>query len=96
MDPHSNRACRFVRDERGFVTSFFIRTTIAFAIVAVAVNEVGQILVTTVHAHNGRRRGRPGGGRLVPALQELPLAPDPAVQRRRTRPHAKVLKLTST
>lgn len=43
---------RLVRDQRGFVTSFFVRTIIAFAIVALAVNEVGQILITEVHAHN--------------------------------------------
>ena len=43
---------RLWRDQRGFATSFFLRTIIVFAIVALAINEVGQILMTEVHAHN--------------------------------------------
>ena len=40
------------RDQRGFVLNFFIRLILAFAILAVAINEVGQVLIATVDAHN--------------------------------------------
>jgi len=43
---------RLALDERGFATSFFVRTIIVFAIVALAINDIGQILMTEVHAHN--------------------------------------------
>ena len=43
---------RLAHDQRGFATSFFVRTIIVFALVALVINEIGQILMTEVHAHN--------------------------------------------
>jgi hypothetical protein len=86
---------RLSRDERGFVTSFFVRTTIAFAIVAVAINEVGQILVTTVHAHSAAGAAAQAAADSYRHNQSLPLAHDAAIQAAAIEDaNAKVLKVT--
>jgi hypothetical protein len=86
---------RMSRDERGFVTSFFIRTVIAFTLVAVVVNEVGQILVTTVHAHNAAGAAAQAAADSYKHNRSLPLAHDAAVQASLNEdPSAKVIKLT--
>jgi hypothetical protein len=86
---------RVSRDERGFVTSFFIRTVIAFAIVALVVNEVGQILLTTVHAHNAAGAAAQAAADSWKNNHNLTLAHDAAVQASLNNdPKAKVIKLT--
>lgn len=40
------------RGERGFVTGFLVRTFLVFAILGLAVEETGQIVVTQIHASN--------------------------------------------
>ena len=86
---------RMSRDERGVVTSFFIRTVIAFALVAVVVNEVGQILITTVHAHNAAGAAAQAAADSYKHNRSLTLAHDAAVQASLNEdPSAKVIKLT--
>jgi len=86
---------RLARDERGFVTSFFIRTVIAFAILAVAINEVGQILVTNVHAHSAAGAAAQAAADSYKHQKNLNLAHDAAVQAALIQdPSAKVLKIT--
>jgi len=86
---------RLPRDERGFVTSFFIRTTIAFAILAVAINEVGQILITNVHAHSAAGAAAQAAADSYKFHQNLTIANDAAVQAALVQdPSAKVLKVT--
>jgi Flp pilus assembly protein TadG len=86
---------RLHRDERGFVTHFFIKTTIAFAIVAVAINEIGQILMTNVHAHNAAGAAAQAAADSYKSRHSLSLARDAAVQASLLEdPNAKVLKIT--
>ena len=86
---------RMSRDERGFVTSFFIRTVIVFAIVAVVVNEVGQILLTSIHAHNAAGAAAQAAADSYKHNQSLTLAHEAAVQASENEdPNAKVIKLT--
>jgi len=86
---------RMSRDERGFVTNFFIRTVIVFAIVAVIVNEVGQILLTTVHAHNAAGAAAQAAADSYRQNHSLSLAHDAAVQASLNEdPSAKMIKLT--
>jgi Flp pilus assembly protein TadG len=86
---------RLHRDERGFVTHFFIKTTIAFAIVAVAINEIGQILMTNVHAHNAAGAAAQAAADSYKSRHSLSLARDAAVQAALLEdPNAKVLKIT--
>lgn len=86
---------RTSQDERGFVTSFFIRTVIVFALVAIVVNEVGQILLTSVHAHNAAGAAAQAAADSYSHMHNLTLAHDAAVQASRNEdPQAKVIKLT--
>jgi hypothetical protein len=86
---------RLARDERGFVTSFFIRTVIAFAILAVAINEVGQILITSVHAHSAAGAAAQAAADSYKHHQNLAIAHDAAVQAALLQdPQAKLLKVT--
>jgi hypothetical protein len=86
---------RMSQDERGFVTSFFIRTVIVFALVAVLVNEVGQILLTSVHAHNAAGAAAQAAADSYSHNHSLSLAHDAAVQASLNEdPSAKVIKLT--
>ena len=86
---------RLTRDERGFVTSFFIRTVIAFAILAVAINEVGQILITNVHAHSTAGVAAQAAADSYRYQRNLAIAHDAAVQAALVQdPTAKVLKVT--
>jgi hypothetical protein len=86
---------RLTRDERGFVTSFFIRTTIAFAILAVTINEVGQILITNVHAHNAAGAAAQAAADSYKFHKNLVIAHDAAVQAALVQdPTAKVVKVT--
>ena len=90
-----NALRRTSRDERGFVTNFFVRTVIAFALVAVVVNEVGQILLTTVHAHNAAGAAAQAAADSYKHNHSLTLAHDAAVQASENEdPDAKVIKLT--
>jgi hypothetical protein len=90
-----NALRRTSRDERGFVTSFFIRTVIVFALVAIVVNEVGQILLTSVHAHNAAGAAAQAAADSYSHMHNLTLAHDAAVQASLNEdPHAKVIKLT--
>jgi Flp pilus assembly protein TadG len=86
---------RMSRDERGFVTSFFIRTVIVFALVAIVVNEVGQILLTSVHAHNAAGAAAQAAADSYSHNHNLTLAHDAAVQASLSEdPQAKVTKIT--
>jgi hypothetical protein len=86
---------RLHRDERGFVTNFFLKTTIAFAIVAVGINEVGQILITNVHAHGAAGAAAQAAADSYKQKHNLTLAHDAAVQAALLEdPKAKVLKIT--
>jgi hypothetical protein len=77
------------------VTSFFIRTVIAFALVAVVVNEVGQILLTSVHAHNAAGAAAQAAADSYRQNHSLTLAHDAAVQASLNEdPSAKMIKLT--
>lgn len=86
---------RLARDQRGIVTSFFIRTTIAFAILAVAINEVGQILMTNVHAHSAAGAAAQAAADSYKHYKNLATAHDAAVQAALIQdPQAKLLKVT--
>ena len=86
---------RMSQDERGFVTNFFIRTVIVFALVAIVVNEVGQILVTTVHAHNAAGAAAQAAADSYRHNHSLTLAHDAAAQASLNEdPDAKLIKLT--
>jgi Flp pilus assembly protein TadG len=86
---------RMARDERGFVTSFFVRTTIAFAILAVGINEVGQIIVTNVHAHSAAGAAAQAAADSYKNQKNLAIAQNAAVQAALIQdPTAKVLKVT--
>jgi hypothetical protein len=86
---------RLHRDERGIVTNFFIKTTIAFAIVAVAINEVGQILITNVHAHGAAGAAAQAAADSYKHHQNLTIAHDAAVQAALIKdPKAKLVKIT--
>lgn len=50
-----------LRDERGFVTSFVIRLVLAFVLLALLVEEVGQVVVTQVRADGAARAGAVAG-----------------------------------
>jgi hypothetical protein len=83
------------RDERGFVTSFFIRTVIVFALVAIVVNEAGQVLLTSVHAHNAAGAAAQAAADSYSHVHSLTLAHDAAVQASLNEdPQAKVIKIT--
>jgi uncharacterized membrane protein len=77
------------------VTSFFIRTTIAFAIVAVTINEVGQILMANVHAHGAAGKAAQAAADSYKQKHSLVIAHDAAVQAALDEdPSAKLLKIT--
>ena len=86
---------RLARDERGFATSFFVRTIIAFALVALVVNEIGQILMTEVHAHNAAGAAAQAAATTYKNTTNLAAAHQAAVDAMAgTDPHAKLVKLT--
>jgi Flp pilus assembly protein TadG len=43
---------RLVQDERGVITRFVVKLALVFALLSVAANEAGQVLLAQVHASN--------------------------------------------
>jgi len=86
---------RLARDERGFATSFFVRTIIAFALVALVINEVGQILMADVHAHNAAGDAAQAAATQYKGTQNLQQAHQAALNAMANDdPKAKLVKLT--
>jgi Flp pilus assembly protein TadG len=86
---------RLAHDQRGFATSFFVRTIIAFALVALVINEVGQILMTEVHAHNAAGAAAQAAATQFKGTRNLAQAHEAALQAMAGEdPKAKLVKLT--
>jgi len=86
---------RLARDQRGFATSFFLRTIIAFALVAIVINEVGQILMTEVHAHNAAGAAAQAAATSFKGVRNLAQAHQAALTAMAAEdPKAKLVKLT--
>lgn len=83
------------RDQRGFVLSFFIRLIVAFAILGVAINEVGQVLIATVDSHNAAGSAAQAAADSYLRSPNFQLAHQAAVTAARDEdPQAKVLKVS--
>jgi hypothetical protein len=83
------------RDQRGFVLNFFVRLILSFAILAVAINEVGQVLIATVDAHNVAGSAARAAADSYRRSPNLRLAHDAAVTAARDEdPQARVIKVS--
>ena len=86
---------RLAHDQRGFATSFFVRTIIAFALVALVINEIGQILMTEVHAHNAAGAAAQAAATTYKGTHNLAEAHQAAVDAMAGEdPKAKLVKIT--
>jgi len=86
---------RLLRDESGFATSFFVRTIIAFALVALVINEIGQILMTEVHAHNAAGAAAQAAATAYKGSRNLAQAHQAAIDAMAGEdPKAKLVKIT--
>jgi Flp pilus assembly protein TadG len=83
------------RDQRGFVLNFFVRLILVFAILAVAINEVGQVLIATVDAHNAAGSAARAAADSYHRTSDLGLAQQAAVTAAGAEdPEAKVINVS--
>ena len=83
------------RDQRGFVLNFFVRLILVFAILAVAINEVGQVLIATVDAHNAAGSAARAAADSYHRTSNLRLAQEAAVTAAGVEdPEAKVINVS--
>jgi hypothetical protein len=67
------------RGESGFVTGFLLRTFLVFALLGLAVEEVGQIVVTQIHASNAAGAAAQAGADKWVATHNVNLAEQAAI-----------------
>jgi Flp pilus assembly protein TadG len=71
---------RLVHDQRGMVVGFLVRTALAFAILGLALEETGQILLTSIHAHGAAGAAAQAAANTYAQTQNLQQAKQAAQQ----------------